>query len=39
MDVLGKQMEQESKAADKTVRGIIHDAMARGLAQQAPVPG
>jgi beta-lactamase regulating signal transducer with metallopeptidase domain len=39
MDVLGKQMDQESKAADKTTRGIIRDAMARGLAQQAPVPG
>jgi len=39
MDVLGKQMERESKAADKTVRGIIRDAMARGLAQQAPVQG
>jgi beta-lactamase regulating signal transducer with metallopeptidase domain len=39
MDVLGKQMERESKAADKTVRGIIRDALARGLAQQAPVQG
>jgi hypothetical protein len=36
MDVLGKQMDQESKAADKTTRGIIRDAMAKGLAQQAP---
>jgi hypothetical protein len=39
MDVLGKQMEQESKAADKTVRGIIRDALAKGLAQQAPLQG
>ena len=39
MDVLGKQMDQESKAADKAVRGIIRDAMARGLAQQAPTQG
>jgi hypothetical protein len=36
MDALGKQMEQESTAADKTVRGLIRDALARGLAQQAP---
>jgi beta-lactamase regulating signal transducer with metallopeptidase domain len=36
MDALGKQMEQESDAADKKVRGLIRDAMARGLAQQAP---
>jgi beta-lactamase regulating signal transducer with metallopeptidase domain len=39
MDVLGKQMDQESKAADKTMRGLIRDAMARGLAQQAPSQG
>jgi hypothetical protein len=39
MDVLGKQMDQESKAADKAVRGIIRDAMAKGLAQQAPLQG
>ena len=39
MDVLGKQMDQESKAADKTMRGLIRDAMARGLAQQAPGQG
>jgi hypothetical protein len=36
MDVLGKQMDRESKAADKTMRGLIRDAMAKGLAQQAP---
>ena len=39
MDALGKQMDQESKAADKTMRGLIRDAMARGLAQQAPGQG
>jgi CII-binding regulator of phage lambda lysogenization HflD len=39
MDTLGKQMEQESDAADRTVRGLIRDALARGQAQQAPVPG
>jgi beta-lactamase regulating signal transducer with metallopeptidase domain len=39
MDVLGKQMDRESKTADKAMRGIIRDAMARGLAQQAPVQG
>jgi beta-lactamase regulating signal transducer with metallopeptidase domain len=39
MDVLGKQMDQESKIADKTVRALIRDAMARGLAEQAPGQG
>jgi beta-lactamase regulating signal transducer with metallopeptidase domain len=39
MDVLGKQMDRESKVADKTMRGIIRDAMAKGLAQQAPNQG
>jgi len=39
MDVLGKQMDRESKTADKAMRGIIRDAMARGLAQQAPGQG
>lgn len=39
MDVLGKQMDQESKAADRTMRELIRDAMARGLAQQAPGQG
>jgi beta-lactamase regulating signal transducer with metallopeptidase domain len=39
MDVLGKQMDQESKAADQATRSLIRDAMARGLAQQAPGQG
>jgi hypothetical protein len=39
MDALGKQMDRESKAADKTMRGLIRDAMAKGLAQQAPGQG
>jgi beta-lactamase regulating signal transducer with metallopeptidase domain len=39
MDVLGKQMDQESKTADKAMRGLIRDAMAKGLAQQAPAQG
>jgi beta-lactamase regulating signal transducer with metallopeptidase domain/CII-binding regulator of phage lambda lysogenization HflD len=39
MDVLGKQMDRESKAAEKTMRGLIRDAMARGLARQAPEQG
>jgi beta-lactamase regulating signal transducer with metallopeptidase domain len=39
MDVLGKQMDRESKTADKAMRGLIRDAMARGLAQQAPGQG
>jgi hypothetical protein len=39
MDVLGKQMDRESKTADKTMRGLIRDAMAKGLAQQAPGRG
>jgi predicted nucleic acid-binding Zn-ribbon protein len=39
MGALGKQMEQESDAADRTVRGLIRDALARGLAQQAPIQG
>ena len=39
MDVLGKQMDRESKSADKAMRGLIRDAMARGLAQQAPGQG
>jgi beta-lactamase regulating signal transducer with metallopeptidase domain len=36
MEVLGKQIEKESLAADKVVRGLIQDAVARGLAQPAP---
>jgi hypothetical protein len=39
MDVLGKQMDRESKTAEKTMRGLIRDAMARGLARQAPEQG
>lgn len=39
MDALGKQMDRESKAAEKTMRGLIRDAMARGLARQAPEQG
>jgi beta-lactamase regulating signal transducer with metallopeptidase domain len=39
MDVLGKQMDRESKTADKAMRGLIRDAMAKGLAQQAPAQG
>lgn len=39
MDVLGKQMDQESKAADQAMRGLIRQAMARGLARQAPEQG
>jgi beta-lactamase regulating signal transducer with metallopeptidase domain/predicted nucleic acid-binding Zn-ribbon protein len=39
MDVLGKEMDRESKLADKAMRGIIRDAMAKGLAQQAPNQG
>ncbi|MBQ5949826.1 M56 family metallopeptidase [Massilia sp. ST3] len=37
MGALGKDMERESKAADQTVRGLIRDAKAKGLAK--PVPG
>jgi len=36
MGELGKEMERESKAADKTVRGLIKDARARGLARTLP---
>lgn len=46
MDVLGKrmgelggQMERESRAADITVRGLIRDARARGLARPVPPAG
>jgi beta-lactamase regulating signal transducer with metallopeptidase domain len=39
MDVLGKQMDRESKTADKAMRALIRDAMAKGLAQQAPAQG
>lgn len=37
MDALGKQMEQQNHAADEVVRGLIRDAMAKGLAQPAPL--
>jgi hypothetical protein len=36
MDALGKQMDVESERADKAVRGVIRDAMAKGLARPAP---
>lgn len=36
MGVLGDQIEKESHAADKVVRGLIKDAVARGLAEPAP---
>jgi beta-lactamase regulating signal transducer with metallopeptidase domain len=36
MGELGKQMEQEGRKADKTVRALIRDAMAKGLARPAP---
>jgi hypothetical protein len=35
MKTLGSQMKQESETADKTVRALIRDAMARGLARPA----
>lgn len=35
MDVLGKQMEKESHAAEQVVRGLIQDALAKGMAQPA----
>lgn len=36
MGALGKDMERESKAADKTVRALIQEARAKGLARLAP---
>ncbi|MEW7849011.1 hypothetical protein AB2N08_09955 [Massilia aurea] len=36
MGVLGQEMERESKTADKTVRALIRDARAKGLARPAP---
>lgn len=36
MGELGRQMEKESEQADKAVRGLIDEALARGLAQPAP---
>lgn len=37
MGELGKQMEREAMGADKTVRQLIREAQAKGLAQPAPV--
>jgi hypothetical protein len=39
MGALGKEMERESKAADKTVRQLIREAQAKGLARPAPLGG
>lgn len=39
MGALGKQMERESHKADKVVRGLIREAVAKGLAQPAPAQG
>ncbi|MBZ2208912.1 M56 family metallopeptidase [Massilia soli] len=39
MGELGKQMETESRAAGKTVRGLIGEAVSRGLARPAPGSG
>lgn len=39
MGMLGKEMERESKIADKTVRALIRDARAKGLARPAPAAG
>jgi beta-lactamase regulating signal transducer with metallopeptidase domain len=36
MDALGQQMEREGEAAEKTMRALIRDARARGLARPAP---
>ena len=36
MGELGKQMETESRMAGKTVRGLIDEAVSRGLARPAP---
>lgn len=36
MKALGKDMERESHTADATVRSLIHDARAHGLAHPAP---
>ncbi|WP_296945992.1 hypothetical protein [uncultured Massilia sp.] len=36
MEALGKEMAQESQRADKTVRTLVREAMARGLARPAP---
>lgn len=39
MEVLGKQMEKEGERADQTVRGLIREALASGLARPAPAKG
>ena len=36
MNVLGKQIDAGARAADKVMRGLIKEAMARGLAAPAP---
>lgn len=36
MGALGKQIRRESQTAENTVRALIHDAQAKGLAQPAP---
>ena len=39
MEALGKRMEAEHAVADRTVRGIIKDAVASGVARPAPRRG
>jgi beta-lactamase regulating signal transducer with metallopeptidase domain len=39
MGALGKEMERESKAADQTVRGLIRESKAKGLARPVPAAG
>lgn len=39
MGALGKQMERESHAADRAVRALIREALAKGLAHPAPGRG
>lgn len=36
MGALGKRMGEESRAAEKTIHGLIQEARAKGLAQPAP---
>jgi predicted nucleic acid-binding Zn-ribbon protein len=36
MGTLGRKMGRESRAAEKTVRALIHEAQAKGLAQPVP---
>lgn len=36
MGALGKRMGEESRAAEKTIHALIHEAQANGLAQPAP---